>query len=166
MEKNLKDSCLFWKFSLHRNERCNTERITSLITQHISDAKLTAESEEKLVYTLPLERTDKFPGNRLCDHIEHGPWPTMTLTAFSTAPQVLLRSFYMKVSISTLPPISNVMKCVTWMREHLSFPECSPLRNSGLLSSSTLNEALTYIFPETAETFHFCLRYRLNKPYF
>ncbi|XP_070083080.1 ATP-binding cassette sub-family A member 10 isoform X3 [Equus caballus] len=47
--------------SLHRNETCNPERITSLIRQHVPDAKLTAESEEKLVYSLPLERTNKFP---------------------------------------------------------------------------------------------------------
>ncbi|DAA18077.1 TPA: ATP-binding cassette, sub-family A (ABC1), member 9-like, partial [Bos taurus] len=58
-----------YHLSLHRNERCNTERITSLITQHISDAKLTAENEEKLVYTLPLERTDKFPD--LCRDLEN-----------------------------------------------------------------------------------------------
>ncbi|XP_055264689.1 ATP-binding cassette sub-family A member 10 isoform X3 [Moschus berezovskii] len=58
-----------YHLSLHRKERCNTERITSLITQHISDAKLTAESEEKLVYTLPLERTDKFPD--LCRDLEN-----------------------------------------------------------------------------------------------
>ncbi|XP_028935995.1 ATP-binding cassette sub-family A member 9-like [Ornithorhynchus anatinus] len=48
--------------SLHVNETCNSERITSLIQQHIPDAKLAGRSEEKLVYTLPLERTDKFPG--------------------------------------------------------------------------------------------------------
>uniref|UniRef100_F7G9R6 ABC transporter domain-containing protein n=1 Tax=Ornithorhynchus anatinus TaxID=9258 RepID=F7G9R6_ORNAN len=47
---------------LHVNETCNSERITSLIQQHIPDAKLAGRSEEKLVYTLPLERTDKFPG--------------------------------------------------------------------------------------------------------
>ncbi|XP_072501625.1 ATP-binding cassette sub-family A member 10-like isoform X2 [Notamacropus eugenii] len=50
-----------YHLSLHRNESCDTERITSLIKHHIPDAKLTAESEEKLVYTLPLERTDLFP---------------------------------------------------------------------------------------------------------
>uniref|UniRef100_A0A8C2Y1V9 ABC transporter domain-containing protein n=1 Tax=Capra hircus TaxID=9925 RepID=A0A8C2Y1V9_CAPHI len=58
-----------YHLSLHRDERCNTERITSLITQHISDAKLTAESEERLVYTLPLERTDRFPD--LCRDLEN-----------------------------------------------------------------------------------------------
>ncbi|KAF5924387.1 hypothetical protein HPG69_018788 [Diceros bicornis minor] len=46
---------------LHRNETCNPERITFLLRQHVPDAKLTAESEEKLVYSLPLERTNKFP---------------------------------------------------------------------------------------------------------
>ncbi|XP_032312874.1 ATP-binding cassette sub-family A member 10 isoform X1 [Camelus ferus] len=50
-----------YHLSLHRNEMCNLDRMTSLITQHISDAKLTAESKEKLVYSLPLERTNKFP---------------------------------------------------------------------------------------------------------
>ncbi|XP_008049797.2 ATP-binding cassette sub-family A member 10-like, partial [Carlito syrichta] len=50
-----------YHLSLHRNEICDTEGITSLIKQHIPDAKLTAESDEKLVYSLPLERTNKFP---------------------------------------------------------------------------------------------------------
>ncbi|XP_068932653.1 ABC-type organic anion transporter ABCA8-like isoform X2 [Petaurus breviceps papuanus] len=50
-----------YHLSLQRNESCDTERITSLIKHHIPDAKLTAESEEKLVYTLPLERTALFP---------------------------------------------------------------------------------------------------------
>ncbi|XP_015445118.1 ATP-binding cassette sub-family A member 10 [Pteropus alecto] len=49
-----------YHLSLHRNEMCNPERITSLIRQHIPDAKLTAKSEEKLVYSLPLERTNRF----------------------------------------------------------------------------------------------------------
>lgn len=44
---------------------CNPDNVTSLVKQHIPDAKLTAQSEEKLVYTLPLERTNKFPGNRM-----------------------------------------------------------------------------------------------------
>ncbi|XP_020856565.1 ATP-binding cassette sub-family A member 10-like [Phascolarctos cinereus] len=50
-----------YHLSLQRNESCDTERITSLIKHHIPDAKLTAKSEEKLVYTLPLERTALFP---------------------------------------------------------------------------------------------------------
>lgn len=45
------------------NETCVPERITSLIKQHIPDSKLSAESEGKLSYILPLERTNKFPGN-------------------------------------------------------------------------------------------------------
>ncbi|XP_006833801.1 PREDICTED: ATP-binding cassette sub-family A member 10-like [Chrysochloris asiatica] len=48
--------------SLHRNEMCDPQRITSLVKQHIPEAKLRAESEEKLVYTLPLDRTSKFSG--------------------------------------------------------------------------------------------------------
>ncbi|XP_068932645.1 ATP-binding cassette sub-family A member 10-like isoform X3 [Petaurus breviceps papuanus] len=50
-----------YHLSLHRNEICDPERITSLVKHHIPDAKLASESEEKLVYTLPLERTNKFP---------------------------------------------------------------------------------------------------------
>jgi ATP-binding cassette subfamily A (ABC1) protein 8 len=42
---------------------CVRENITSFIKQHIPDAKLSAESEGKLVYTLPLETTYRFPGN-------------------------------------------------------------------------------------------------------
>ena len=49
--------------SLYRNETCDPEKITSLINHHIPDAKLKTESKEKLVYTLPAERTNKFPGN-------------------------------------------------------------------------------------------------------
>ncbi|XP_054429072.1 ABC-type organic anion transporter ABCA8 isoform X2 [Pteronotus mesoamericanus] len=50
-----------YHLSLQLNETCVQGKITSLITQHIPDAKLSAESEGKLVYTLPLERTNKFP---------------------------------------------------------------------------------------------------------
>ncbi|XP_036983997.2 ATP-binding cassette sub-family A member 9 isoform X2 [Artibeus jamaicensis] len=50
-----------YHLSLHLNEMCDPDTITSLVKQHIPDAKLTAQSEEKLVYTLPLERTNKFP---------------------------------------------------------------------------------------------------------
>uniref|UniRef100_A0A6P5LJ15 ATP-binding cassette sub-family A member 9-like n=1 Tax=Phascolarctos cinereus TaxID=38626 RepID=A0A6P5LJ15_PHACI len=50
-----------YHLSLHRNENCDSETITSLVKHHIPDAKLREESEEKLVYTLPFERMDKFP---------------------------------------------------------------------------------------------------------
>ncbi|XP_066091780.1 ABC-type organic anion transporter ABCA8 isoform X2 [Saccopteryx bilineata] len=50
-----------YHLSLQLTEMCVKEKITSLVTQHIPDAKLSAESEGKLVYTLPLERTNKFP---------------------------------------------------------------------------------------------------------
>lgn len=64
LEKN-NFNLLFLNVSLHLNEMCNPENITSLVKHHIPDAKVTAHGEEKLVYTLPLERTNKFPGNRL-----------------------------------------------------------------------------------------------------
>ncbi|XP_038612933.1 ATP-binding cassette sub-family A member 9-like [Tachyglossus aculeatus] len=50
-----------YHLSLRVNETCNSERITSLVQRHIPDAKLAGKNEEKLVYILPLERTDKFP---------------------------------------------------------------------------------------------------------
>ncbi|XP_060242466.1 ATP-binding cassette sub-family A member 9 isoform X2 [Meriones unguiculatus] len=50
-----------YHLSLHLNETCDPETITSLVKKHIPDARLTAKSEEKLVYILPLERTNKFP---------------------------------------------------------------------------------------------------------
>lgn len=56
---------LFLNVSLHLNEMCDPDTITSVVKQHIPDAKLTAQSEEKLVYILPLERTNQFPGNRM-----------------------------------------------------------------------------------------------------
>ncbi|XP_044777781.1 ABC-type organic anion transporter ABCA8-like [Neomonachus schauinslandi] len=50
-----------YHLSLQLKEMHVQENITSLIKQHIPDAKLSAESEGKLVYTLPLERTNRFP---------------------------------------------------------------------------------------------------------
>uniref|UniRef100_A0A452T9I6 ATP binding cassette subfamily A member 8 n=1 Tax=Ursus maritimus TaxID=29073 RepID=A0A452T9I6_URSMA len=50
-----------YHLSLQLNEMHVQENITSLIKQHIPDAKLSAESEGKLVYILPLERTNRFP---------------------------------------------------------------------------------------------------------
>ncbi|KAB1265899.1 ATP-binding cassette sub-family A member 6 [Camelus dromedarius] len=47
--------------NLCRNETCDPEKITSFIKHHIPDAKLKAESKEKLVYALPVERTNNFP---------------------------------------------------------------------------------------------------------
>ncbi|XP_032768196.1 ATP-binding cassette sub-family A member 9 [Rattus rattus] len=50
-----------YHLSLHLNETCDPESITSLVKKHIPDARLTAQSDERLVYILPLERTNKFP---------------------------------------------------------------------------------------------------------
>ncbi|XP_051681851.2 ATP-binding cassette sub-family A member 6 isoform X1 [Oryctolagus cuniculus] len=52
---------LGYHLSLYKNEICDPEQITSIINHHIPDAKLKTENNEKLVYTLPLERTNKFP---------------------------------------------------------------------------------------------------------
>ncbi|XP_042521401.1 ABC-type organic anion transporter ABCA8-like isoform X4 [Dipodomys spectabilis] len=50
-----------YHLSLQLKEICARENITSLVKQHIPNAKLSAESEGKLVYTLPLETTCRFP---------------------------------------------------------------------------------------------------------
>ncbi|XP_045840899.1 ABC-type organic anion transporter ABCA8-like isoform X1 [Meles meles] len=60
-----------YHLSLQLNEMHVQENITSLIKQHIPDAKLSAESEGKLVYTLPLERTNRFPA--LYDDLDRCP---------------------------------------------------------------------------------------------
>uniref|UniRef100_A0A8C8X2B6 ABC transporter domain-containing protein n=1 Tax=Panthera leo TaxID=9689 RepID=A0A8C8X2B6_PANLE len=52
---------LGYHLSLYRNEICDPEKITSFINHYIPDAKLKTENKEKLVYTLPVERTNKFP---------------------------------------------------------------------------------------------------------
>uniref|UniRef100_A0A2K6F5C9 Uncharacterized protein n=1 Tax=Propithecus coquereli TaxID=379532 RepID=A0A2K6F5C9_PROCO len=52
---------LGYHLSLYRNETCDPEQITSFINHHIPGAKLKTENEENIVYTLPLERTNKFP---------------------------------------------------------------------------------------------------------
>lgn len=56
-------SILLFNISLQLSEICSPAKITSLIKQHIPDAKLSSEREGKLVYTLPLEKTNRFPGN-------------------------------------------------------------------------------------------------------
>ncbi|XP_008120205.2 ATP-binding cassette sub-family A member 10 isoform X1 [Anolis carolinensis] len=51
---------------MHINEMCDPERTTSLVKQHISDARLSEQRENELSYTLPLEHVDRFPG-LFCD---------------------------------------------------------------------------------------------------
>uniref|UniRef100_A0A8C5JZ27 ATP-binding cassette, sub-family A member 8a n=1 Tax=Jaculus jaculus TaxID=51337 RepID=A0A8C5JZ27_JACJA len=50
-----------YHLSLQLNGMCVQEKITSLVRLHIPEARLSAESEDKLSYILPLERTNKFP---------------------------------------------------------------------------------------------------------
>ncbi|KAM5150909.1 ATP-binding cassette sub-family A member 6-like [Callospermophilus lateralis] len=52
---------LGYHLSLYKNEINDSGQITSFINHHIPDAKLKLENKEKLVYTLPLESTSKFP---------------------------------------------------------------------------------------------------------
>lgn len=61
---------LLLNISLHLNETCDPDSVTSIVKHHVPDAKLTAQSEEELAYILPLERTNKFPGNRMQETTE------------------------------------------------------------------------------------------------
>ncbi|XP_076791657.1 ABC-type organic anion transporter ABCA8B isoform X2 [Arvicanthis niloticus] len=60
-----------YHLSLQLKEVCVPENITSLVIQHIPEAKLSAEGEGKLVYTLPLETTCRFP--ELCQSLDSCP---------------------------------------------------------------------------------------------
>ncbi|KAH0629327.1 hypothetical protein JD844_011311 [Phrynosoma platyrhinos] len=51
---------------MHINEFCDPERTTTLVKQHIPDARLSGQRENELSYTLPLENVEKFPG-LFCD---------------------------------------------------------------------------------------------------
>ncbi|XP_033897219.1 cholesterol transporter ABCA5 isoform X1 [Acipenser ruthenus] len=44
------------------NESCDTDRVTSLIRQHVSKAQLSRQQEAELTYTLPFENMDTFSG--------------------------------------------------------------------------------------------------------
>lgn len=48
--------------SMHIDAYCNTEATTSLIRQHVPTASLLQETDQQLVYTLPLKDMDKFAG--------------------------------------------------------------------------------------------------------
>ncbi|XP_031208330.1 ATP-binding cassette sub-family A member 8-B isoform X2 [Mastomys coucha] len=60
-----------YHLSLQLKEVCVPENITSLVKQHIPEAKLSAEGEGKLLYTLPLETTYRFP--ELCQSLDSCP---------------------------------------------------------------------------------------------
>lgn len=47
------------------NERCDAEKITSLVKQHVPKAKLSRQHEAELTFTLPFESMDTFPGKSL-----------------------------------------------------------------------------------------------------
>ncbi|XP_049419184.1 ATP-binding cassette sub-family A member 5 [Epinephelus fuscoguttatus] len=53
------------------NERCEAEKITSLVKQHVSKAKLSRQHEAELTFTLPFESMDTFPG--LFSELDHQP---------------------------------------------------------------------------------------------
>ncbi|GAB1297010.1 ABC-type organic anion transporter ABCA8B [Apodemus speciosus] len=57
--------------SLQLKEVCVPENITSLVKQHIPEVKLSAEGEGKLLYTLPLDTSYRFP--ELCQSLDSCP---------------------------------------------------------------------------------------------
>ncbi|EMP40152.1 ATP-binding cassette sub-family A member 9, partial [Chelonia mydas] len=50
-----------YHLSLHTNDSCDSAKMTSLVKQHIPNAKLSGQSHEELIYMLPFENVDKFP---------------------------------------------------------------------------------------------------------
>uniref|UniRef100_A0A8C0IR44 ATP binding cassette subfamily A member 10 n=1 Tax=Chelonoidis abingdonii TaxID=106734 RepID=A0A8C0IR44_CHEAB len=59
-----------YHLSLHINDSCDSAKMTSLIQQHIPNAKLSGQSHEELIYMLPFENVDKFP-ELFCDLDTH-----------------------------------------------------------------------------------------------
>uniref|UniRef100_A0A8C8VGV2 ATP binding cassette subfamily A member 10 n=1 Tax=Pelusios castaneus TaxID=367368 RepID=A0A8C8VGV2_9SAUR len=59
-----------YHLSLHTNDSCDSGKMTSLVKQHIPNAKLSGQSHEELIYTLPFENVDKFP-DLFCDLDAH-----------------------------------------------------------------------------------------------
>uniref|UniRef100_A0A8C4VW33 ATP binding cassette subfamily A member 10 n=1 Tax=Gopherus evgoodei TaxID=1825980 RepID=A0A8C4VW33_9SAUR len=59
-----------YHLSLHINDSCDSAKMTSLVQQHISNAKLSGQSHEELIYMLPFENVDKFP-ELFCDLDTH-----------------------------------------------------------------------------------------------
>ncbi|XP_061000983.1 ATP-binding cassette sub-family A member 6 isoform X3 [Dama dama] len=83
---------LGYHLSLCRSEVCDPEKITSLINHHIPDAKLKMKSKEKLVYTLPAERTHEFPD--LFSDLDEGCGPGVMSYEVSTS---TLNEVFMKL---------------------------------------------------------------------
>lgn len=44
------------------SDRCETEKISSLVEHHVPKAKLSQQHEAELTFTLPFESMDTFPG--------------------------------------------------------------------------------------------------------
>lgn len=52
-------------FVFHRmsiSDRCEPEKISSLVEHHVPKAKLSQQHEAELTFTLPFESMDTFPG--------------------------------------------------------------------------------------------------------
>lgn len=46
------------------SDRCEPEKISSLVEHHVPKAKLSQQHEAELTFTLPFESMDTFPGKR------------------------------------------------------------------------------------------------------
>lgn len=49
------------------SERCEAEKITSLVQHHVPKGKLSQQHEAELTFTLPFESLDTFSGQIRCD---------------------------------------------------------------------------------------------------
>uniref|UniRef100_A0A8D0GYH9 ATP binding cassette subfamily A member 10 n=1 Tax=Sphenodon punctatus TaxID=8508 RepID=A0A8D0GYH9_SPHPU len=59
-----------YHLSMHITDSHVSETITSLVKQHVPNAKLSGQSEEELIYTLPFENVEKFPGKYYDEQVE------------------------------------------------------------------------------------------------
>lgn len=52
----------FFFYRMSISDRCETEKISSLVEHHVPKAKLSQQHEAELTFTLPFESMDTFPG--------------------------------------------------------------------------------------------------------
>lgn len=52
----------FFVYRMSISDRCETEKISSLVERHVPKAKLSQQHEAELTFTLPFESMDTFPG--------------------------------------------------------------------------------------------------------
>lgn len=73
-------SLFYYRMSI--SDRCETEKISSLVEHHVPKAKLSQKHEAELTFTLPFESMDTFPGKNLTVFMREGEreeWQSLSL---------------------------------------------------------------------------------------